>query len=161
MKGALEKNDCSRSPFQHCCVGQCRKSNYTIAPENALYKIEQEDLRADILELLDYMEKRKKRIATGSSQRSTSTCKILFAGDSLTSDHVMALNCQLASRGYELTSCNSEQLGGPSYGKDVTYDGCAKKSYILLLIFSLKTMMLKLVKQWWLERFLLMAMKKL
>lgn len=114
-----ESHNCSAHPFQHCCLGQCRQSALQIEKTKALWKLVDGDSPegghnlANLTDVLKYFG--------GNLQRSQSSpCTIVFAGDSLSSDHAMGANCQLLNSGYELTSCNLKTMGRKLYGDDTS-----------------------------------------
>ena len=122
--------DCGAYPFKHCCIGQCREGDLHIKARDALWKLNKEnEPLANLTDVLDYF-------ATNIQSDPSSSCNIIFTGDELSSDHVMAASCQLLSTGYKLTSCNPK-LGGELYGND-TNVVCDLNSYPTIAHFSLE-----------------------
>ena len=135
--------DCSAHPFKHCCLGQCHQEDAQLEKKDALWKLnedrEEGGLLAKLTDVLDYF-------ASNIQSGSNSSCNIVFAGDSLSSDHAMGAACQLLSSGYKLTSCNTKQLGGPSYGSDGNVT-CASNIYPTTAHVALENDMAKSCKK--------------
>ena len=113
FRNESERHDCSNLPFQHCCVGQCRQSAFKIRKGMSLWKLTGPSRSlANLTDVLKYYD--------GISKQSGQPCTIIFAGDSLSSDHAMAANCELLNSGYELISCSTKRLGGAQYGNDTS-----------------------------------------
>lgn len=114
LQGTNNNTACN-SPFQHCCIGQCRQSYNKIPVGEALWKWNEDRPGARPLaklsHVLDYLEKRK--------TSSESSCKLSFYGHSLSADTVMGAVCELIQSGYKLKSCNPQKLGASQVGEDV------------------------------------------
>ena len=131
--------DCSAHPFKHCCLGQCRQGHLKQDKTDVLWKWnekrEESYHLAKLPDVLDYF-------ASNIQNQPDSSCNIIFAGDSLSSDHAMAASCQLLSSGYKLSSCNLKPMGGPIYGSDVNAT-CESNIYPSTAHFALENKMAK------------------
>ena len=85
--------------FQYCCFGQCRQLRHIHPQPKNLFRqwIEPPSTLADVLDFFDWP-----------------VCELLFAGDSLSYDHSMAVVCQLQQdHGYEVHGpCNVSGFAG-------------------------------------------------
>ena len=137
------KNCGATHPFPHCCLGQGRRFDHRIEPTEALWKLvgsteQTDDNKPPASAGGKQQQKQQHRQQQHNSyvynlsnltdvlnhygnnlQRNQDLpCTIVFAGDSLSSDHAMAATCQLLGTGdYELAGCNAK-LGGPAYFRD-------------------------------------------
>mmetsp|Transcript_50994 Transcript_50994/g.75677 ORF Transcript_50994/g.75677 Transcript_50994/m.75677 type:complete len:429 (+) Transcript_50994:166-1452(+) len=117
-----------RQPFQHCCLGQCRQEMYKIDGNKALWKpvhSNSSNEKTQLHQLSDVLEYYGTTLKESGSK--TTSCNLLFFGDSLSSDHSMGAVCQLIEDGYELKSC-STRIGGPPYGADRQFQ-CTENKY--------------------------------
>jgi len=121
------EDTCASHPFKHCCLGQCRQANLKLSKNDVLWR-----LNRKLSTLLDVLSRFPKNI----QHNPDSSCNIYFAGDSLSSDHAMAANCELLHSGYKLKSCNAN-LGGEAYGNDTKVQ-CQSNLYPSLSHFILE-----------------------
>lgn len=118
--------DLSAIQYDHCQYGQGRAIDSRCDIDNMSWKWNEErsgsQRLSTLTDVLDYMEERKKS--------PNESCNILFVGDSLSGDHAMAAQCQLASVGYTATSCLTPitSQSKDSYGKDVNVT-CRNQDY--------------------------------
>ena len=96
-------NEASTLLYEHCQIGQGRKANSKCAFDQMLWKWNENRTGtkplANLTDLLDHLDERK--------THPRKSCNVMFVGDSLSSDHAMALNCQALSLGYKLKSCHT------------------------------------------------------
>ena len=109
---------CDIKSFSHCLVGRCRTTQGTLLGSGfhrdflGLRHID--DFSGNIAELA-----LERLIATLYSRN---ICTIIVIGDSLASDTVVAMMCQLGRLQYESESlCNFANLGGAAYYDHVNY----------------------------------------
>jgi len=93
VKGKPVK-ECSHPAFQHCCIGQCRWMNNRHPNPHALLK----KWSTPLATLLDVMQ---------ALHQAGKGCNLLWWGDSLSEDHLMAAGCELMREGYKISECNS------------------------------------------------------
>ena len=131
---------CSNPMFRHCCLGQCRQERLSVAPDRVKYQYTSnngaksvtshryQNLDPPLPYIVDVLNCHWSRRHRESPSKDADPCNILFVGDSLSSDHAMAVGCELSAFGYRLVSCNPFFGGIKKYGNDSSVN-CTKNLY--------------------------------
>ena len=120
---ASNKKSC-KSPFQHCCLGQCRQERLRIDENESFWKpVFRNETQRDLHSFLDVID----YYGATQNKGNGTPCTFVFGGDSLSADHAMGAVCSLMEGGFELKSCNPA-IGYSLYGADLNVT-CAQNKH--------------------------------